>query len=123
MGLSPACPPRGPSGPSPRTGDASVWPCADPFGGKVLAWGDFVPRLVDTQLSEAWGTGEVVDSCEDVLTFVDFHTAPLLRTAAGADRPVASVVAGNHAVAAAGGRLGLAQTSSAVEPCVFAYLV
>lgn len=130
MGLLTAFLQRDPFEPYLHTGDESVLTYAGPSEqGKVLASVDFALGLVDNQLSEAWGTEVVVASCEDVLTFVEFHTAlqlrrRLLRTAVGVDQPVASAVAGSHVAGAVGGRPGL-ETSFFVEQpcCVAAYLV
>ena len=125
MGRLIASPLRGPFGPSPHTGGASVLAYAGPFElGKVQALVDFALGLVDSQPSEAWDTGVVVVSCEDVPTFADFHTVLQLHTAVGLDQPVASVVAGSHAAGGAVGDRPDLVTSFVVEqPCVVAYLV
>lgn len=105
--------------PFPRTGGASEWTCAGPFEPTVLAWGDSVPTLADSQQSEAWGTGEAVALCADVPPSVGgLHTE--VHTAAEVDQPAASAVAETlHAVGAVGGRPDL-ESSSSVEPYVTA---
>lgn len=102
--------------PFPRTGGALEWTCAGPFEVTVLAWDDSVPILVDSQPSEAWGTGEVAASYADVLPSVGgLHIE--VHTAVEVDRPAASAVVETlRAVGAAGGRPDLESSFSAAEP-------
>lgn len=105
----PACPPRGPFEPSHCTGGgASASPYAVPFEQETLPLVDSAPRLVGSQLSEAWGTGVVVASCDDVPTSADFRTVIRLppQTAAWEGLPVASAEAWSCVAGAVGGKPG-----------------
>ena len=107
--------------PFPRTGGASEWTCAGPFEATVQAWDDSVPTLVDSQQSEAWGTGEAVASCADVLPSVGgLHIE--VHTAAEVERPATSAVVETlRAAGAAGGRPDF-ESSSSAEPYATACL-